>query len=126
MKTFGFILSFALLMSISSMAEEADSYDYETHLNDYYAMRRHEQQVTVSAARNLPGDTSVILQGSIIRSLGNERYVFRDNTGEITVEIKPAILQGFAVKESDYVEIYGSVDVNRLRTEIGVRRIRKL
>jgi uncharacterized protein (TIGR00156 family) len=124
MKNFGLILSVTLLIGISVMAEEA--YEYETHLNDYYAMRRQEQQVTVSAARNLPGDTNVILHGNIIRELGNERYVFRDNTGEITVEIRRSVLQEITVKESDYVEIHGSIDVNRLRTEIGVRRIRKL
>ena len=82
--------------------------------------------VTVAEARILPDDTRVTLQGYILNSLGRNRYTFRDNTGEITIEIERKVWRGLSVNENDHVEIYGEVDIERNRVEIEVKRIRKL
>ena len=42
------------------------------------------QTVTVSQAKNLPDHTLVLLTGSIVASLGREKFTFRDSTGDIT------------------------------------------
>src|SRR5690606_35257924 len=43
--------------------------------------------VTAAEAANLPDDTRVRVEGRIVRSLGDEEYEFRDDTGTMRVEI---------------------------------------
>lgn len=57
-------------------------------LSPAFAQHQHEMPVTtVKAAIALPDDTPVRLEGRIERELGDEKYLFRDETGEIVVEI---------------------------------------
>ena len=87
---------------------------------------RQYQTVTVSQAKTLPDDSLVVLTGNIIQSLGDEKYTFRDSTGDITIEIDRKIWRGLSVGVSDLVEISGEVDIERGRVEIEVKSIRKL
>jgi uncharacterized protein (TIGR00156 family) len=66
--------------------------------------------VTIEYAQTLPDDASVQLQGSIVRALGDEKYLFRDPSGEIVVEIDDDVWRGVTVRPSDWVEIRGEVD----------------
>ena len=79
---------------------------------------RQYQTVTVSQAKNLPDDFLVILTGNIIQSLGDEKYTFRDSTGDITIEIDRKVWRGLSVGVSDTVEIQGEVDVGRRGVKI--------
>jgi len=87
--------------------------------------RGQGQTVTVQAAKGLQDDTKVTLQGNIIRSLGDEKYTFRDATGEITIEIDNKIWKGVTVSENDKVDIFGEVEVKRNSVEIDVKSIAK-
>ncbi len=82
--------------------------------------------VTVVEAGKLRDDTRVLLQGSIIRALGDEMYIFKDATGEIMVEIDREVWRGLSVSETDTVEIRGEVEQEWARTEIDVKSIKKL
>lgn len=86
--------------------------------------------ITVMDAKNLRDDTRVVLRGNIVRSLGDEKYAFRDASGEITVEIDDDIWHGQMVSPKDPVEIRGEIDRDfRLSgdsVEIEVDQIRKL
>ncbi|MCL2845631.1 MAG: NirD/YgiW/YdeI family stress tolerance protein [Chitinivibrionia bacterium] len=90
--------------------------------------------VTASQAQRLRDDTRVILRGKILRSLGNSRYVFSDDSGEITLEIDQEVWHGLSISENDNVEIYGEIDIKNqdgrgrnVRTvEVDVKSIRKL
>lgn len=86
--------------------------------------------ITVMDAKNLRDDTRVVLRGNIVRSLGDEKYAFRDASGEITVEIDDDIWHGQMVSPKDPVEIRGEIDRDfRLSgdsIEIEVDQIRKL
>ncbi|GHU63573.1 hypothetical protein FACS189445_6800 [Spirochaetia bacterium] len=73
--------------------------------------RGQGQLVTALAAKNLPDDTRVILQGTIVQSLGDEKYTFRDSSGEIVIDIDRKVWRGLSVGINDRVEIYGEVDV---------------
>ena len=86
---------------------------------------RQYKTITVSEAKNLPDDSLVVLTGNIIQSLGDEKYKFRDSTGEIIIEIDQKIWRGLSVSVSDIVEISGEVDIERGRIEIEVKSIRK-
>jgi uncharacterized protein (TIGR00156 family) len=83
------------------------------------------QTITVSQAANLRDDTRVTLTGSIVESLGDENYTFRDSTGDIVIEIDRKIWRGLSVGVSDTVEISGEIDVNRRRVKIEVKSIVK-
>jgi uncharacterized protein (TIGR00156 family) len=65
---------------------------------------------TVVDTRILPDDAKVVLRGHIVRALGDEKYLFRDETGEISVEIDDDLWRGQRVEPKDAVEIRGEVD----------------
>jgi uncharacterized protein (TIGR00156 family) len=81
---------------------------------------------TVAEAKNLRDDTPVILQGKIERSLGDEKYLFSDDTGNIVIEIDNRIWGGLSVDENEAVEINGEIDREFRRNKVEVRTIRKI
>jgi uncharacterized protein (TIGR00156 family) len=81
---------------------------------------------TVAQALTFRDDAPVILKGHILRSLGNEKYLFSDDTGTITVEIERKTWRTISVNEKDLVEISGEIDRDRRSIEVEVKSIRKL
>jgi uncharacterized protein (TIGR00156 family) len=82
---------------------------------------------TVANAKSMRDDSPVRLQGHIIRSLGGEKYIFRDSTGEIVVEIDHDDWRGVTVTPDDKVEISGEIDRDFMHsTEIEVDSVKKL
>ena len=81
---------------------------------------------SVAEARALRDETPVILQGRIERFLGDERYLFSDDSGSITIEIEKRIWGNVSVDENDLVEISGEIDRDWRGVEVEVNRIRKL
>ena len=82
--------------------------------------------VTVADAKNLRDDSPVVLQGKIEMFLGNEKYLFTDSTGTITVEIDNRLWAGLSINQNDTVEISGEVDKNFRGVEIEVNSIKKI
>ncbi len=83
--------------------------------------------VSVEKAKNSKDDTYVVLQGYIDKSLGNEKYLFRDETGTIQIEIEGKKFRGLTVYPDDFVQISGEVDKGWLsETEIEVKNISKV
>ena len=82
--------------------------------------------LTVQQALGLRDDTPVVLQGRIIRALGNNRYLFTDDTGTITLEIERRAWGSLLVDENDLVEVSGEIDREWNRVEVEVNRIQKL
>jgi uncharacterized protein (TIGR00156 family) len=82
--------------------------------------------VTVDVAKGLRDDYPVALRGKIERFLGDEKYLFTDETGSIIVEIDNRLWRGLSVDQNDTVEIIGEVDRDFTRTEIEVSSIKKV
>ncbi len=83
------------------------------------------EKATVAQAKEMRDDTQVILQGFIESSLGDEDYMFKDETGSIRVEIDKDVWQGLNVTPNDKVEIQGEVDTHFYRpAEIDVHAIK--
>jgi len=76
--------------------------------------------VTVAEALQMKDDTAVVLNGQIEKSLGDEKYLFKDATGSITVEIDDEDWHGLDVTPESVVTIKGEVDKEMLSTEIDV------
>lgn len=63
----------------------------------------------VSDVQNMADDSVVYIQGYIIQNLGNEMYVFQDDTGKINVEIDDDML-GNNISPNTVVWIAATVD----------------
>jgi uncharacterized protein (TIGR00156 family) len=85
-----------------------------------------EPLISVSDAQTLKDDMPVRMQGTIVRSLGNKRYEFRDNSGTITVFIDRKLWMGISVTDQDTVEISGLIDKLFSTRRVKVRAIQKL
>ena len=66
--------------------------------------------ITVQEALNLNDEAKVVLKGNIINSLGDEKYTFKDATGEVVVEIDDEEWNGVKVTPENVVEIIGELD----------------
>lgn len=78
---------------------------------------------TVANALEASDDTKVQLTGKIISSLGDEHYLFRDQTGEIKIEIDHDLWQGRNVTPEMTIMIIGEVDKNWSKSVIDVDRL---
>ena len=76
--------------------------------------------VTVAQASEMSDDSVVKLQGYLVKSLGDEKYEFQDDSGTIIVEIDNEDWRGVEVAPSDRVEVRGEVDRERKGTELEV------
>lgn len=75
---------------------------------------------TVAEAAKLGDDTPVVLVGNIEKSLGDEKYLFKDASGSITVEIDNDDWRGVNVTPENVIEIRGEVDKELFDIKIDV------
>jgi uncharacterized protein (TIGR00156 family) len=81
--------------------------------------------VTVNAAKKLRDDSPVTLHGKIDRFLGDEKYLFSDNSGSVIIEVDRILWRGLIISETDMVEITGEIDKDFDGVEIDVSSIKK-
>ena len=79
--------------------------------------------ITVRQAREMRDDTYVVLQGNIVQRISNDKYLFEDQTGSITVEIEKKDWAGVTVTPNDTVRLFGEVDSGLFKTEIDVDHV---
>lgn len=80
------------------------------------------KSITVKQALSMRDDSMVVLTGKIVNSLGDEKYMFRDNTGEVMIEIDDEDWRGIKVTPNDTLEIVGEVDKEFMeQTKIDVK-----
>jgi uncharacterized protein (TIGR00156 family) len=65
---------------------------------------------TVKVARKAKDDTAVTLKGYIVADLGGEKYTFKDDTGEMVIEIDNKDWNGITVTPETKLMIQGEVD----------------
>lgn len=75
---------------------------------------------SVAEALKLNDDTPVVLVGQIEKSLGDEKYLFKDASGSVTVEIDNEDWRGVTVTPKDIIVIQGEIDKDFFKTEIDV------
>lgn len=78
---------------------------------------------TVSAAQEAVDDSWVILSGTILRQVGEERYLFQDATGTMVVEIDHEDWGNVTVNPETILRISGEIDREWGTTEIEVKQI---
>ncbi len=85
----------------------------------------NETIVTVDQVKNLRDDVPVVMMGKIVKSMGDEMYLFEDATGTIRVEIDDDDWRGQTVTPNDTVKLRGEVDAGIFTTEVDVDVIEK-
>lgn len=72
-------------------------------------------------------DQRVTLTGNVVKKVGREKYLFRDASGEIRIEIDEDVMPAQPFDDKKKVEIMGEVEKDFLRSvEIDVQAIRLL
>ena len=69
-----------------------------------------KNETTVAEALKMRDETYVSLTGKIVNSLGDEIYKFKDETGEVVVEIDDEDCRGVKVTPENTITINGEVD----------------
>ena len=69
---------------------------------------------TVSQVKYDGPDTTIILQGNIIKKIGQWDYLFKDSTGEIKIEINDPKWVNMNVTTGTLIRIYGKPGNGRI------------
>jgi len=69
-----------------------------------------KQLSKVSDVQNMADDSMVYVQGYIIENLGDENYVFQDDSGKINVEIDDDLMKNASIAPEAVVWIAATVD----------------
>lgn len=120
----GLFLAALLFLASSSFAQYSGNMksNISNKTGGYTAMK---QVTTVEQAKNSRDDTRVMLEGKIIEHIAKDKYLFIDNTGNITIEIDHDDWRGVVVGPNDTVVIYGEVDKDFKKIKIDVDYIEK-
>lgn len=128
MKNIGKFKIFLLLIATFAGSQVAVSKKYKGGFKETREpVEETFEIVSVEQAKNSKDDTYVVLQGYIDKSLGDEKYLFRDETGTIQIDIEDKKFRGLTVYPDDFVQISGDVDKGIFSaTEIEVKNISKV
>ena len=80
---------------------------------------------TIEKAKTYKDDMPVAIEGYIVEHLGKDKYLFRDSTVDITIEIDNENWNGMQISPKDKVTIHGEVDKDWMSIEIDVDSITK-
>ncbi|HNP60448.1 MAG TPA: NirD/YgiW/YdeI family stress tolerance protein [Nitrospirales bacterium] len=78
---------------------------------------------SISAAQEAVDDSWVVLSGTILRQVGEERYLFRDPTGTMIVEIDHEDWGNVTANPETILRVSGEIDRAWGTTEIEVKQI---
>ncbi len=81
--------------------------------------------MTIEQAKTLHDGATVSLRGNLIDHKGDDRYVFRDKSGEINVIIPSAVFDGREVQPDQMININGSLDKKAKESLVRVNRLQK-
>lgn len=81
---------------------------------------------TVAEALKMRDDSWITLRGNIEQQIGKKRYLFRDETGTINIEIDRKYWNGLTITPTDKVEIQGELDKDWNEVELDVKRVTKI
>ena len=86
----------------------------------------NESQTTVAGLSQKKDDDKVVLVGHLVQQTASERYLFKDETGLIEVEIEAEDLQGISIPVTGKVKIFGELDIENGKKWIEVDHLELL
>ncbi|AVP92938.1 MULTISPECIES: YgiW/YdeI family stress tolerance OB fold protein [Aeromonas] len=108
------VIGLVALMSVSSFAMAA------------YTGPQEQNKVSVAQLKDVADDQWVTLEGKLVKHLGGENYTFRDESGEVEVEVDGDVWRGVEVGPNDLIRIRGEVDHSWNKTEVEVEHLEKV
>lgn len=103
------VLASFLLISGISFAEFVGSSTYPTN----QGFQGGNTSYSLSSIKDVMGmydDQITMIKGNIVNRISDDKYLFRDATGEMVVEIDYKYWAGLQVTEKDVLELTGKVD----------------
>ena len=110
MKQFLLILSLVLITTAFTANTSLGEFHDTTNTN----------KTTISKALKMPHNSYVTLQGNIIKQISEDKYLFKDATGTITVEIDNDKWQNQNVNAKDKLELKGEIEKDLKGTKLDV------
>ena len=83
-------------------------------------------KTTIIEALKQPDDSYVKVEGSIIKKLSSDKYLFKDSTGTMTVEIDNEKWGNMDVSEKDKLELTGEIERKSNSIHLDVDTFKKL
>lgn len=114
-------LSSVVILSFSGVAVAQYSGPSENSANN----KEEHHQATISEILANPQDEAkVVVEGMLIRSIGDEMYVLSDGNSEINVEIDDDDFPNSPVSDTTRVRVEGEVDTHLIKdTDIEADRV---
>lgn len=81
---------------------------------------------SINEALKMKDDSFVVIQGNIVKRITNDKYMFKDSTGTITVEIDDEKWTGISANTKDKLELAGEIERKFNTVELDVDTIRKI
>lgn len=81
---------------------------------------------TISKAKRMFDDSVVTIRARITRRLGDEKYMARDETGEMMVEIDDDKWYGITATSADLLEMTGEIDKDFNKVKLDVFGLKKV
>ena len=75
---------------------------------------------------NMYEDQITIVRGNIVSRISDDKYLFKDKTGEMVVEIDYKYWAGLQVNEKDVLELTGKVDRDYNSVTLDVIAVKKV
>ena len=80
----------------------------------------------IKEALRMRDESYVTVRGNIVKRLTDDKYLFRDSTGEIVVDIDNEDWGGVTAGPQDTLELSGEIDRDFNKVEIDVGMVRKV
>ena len=94
-----------------------------------YAAGFQDSTVTKTSVVNalkMNHNSYVTIEGNIIKKIGDDKYMFKDNTGSITVEIDNDKWNDITVNSKDKLELSGEIEKKMYSVVLDVDTVKKV
>lgn len=110
-KLFAMMLTFCVALTPMSALACADYGSAESLTQKVKNLFRKKPQITyINQLEDVPNHKHIYLKGIISKSLGKNKYVFRDKTGRIDIHIPKAVVNERKFNPKQHLYFYASVE----------------
>lgn len=119
------------LLSMGAHAEEkgglksGDAPPPPHAIDDGYRGVEDARISTIEKAKEMHDGASVSFRGNLVKKTGEDRFLFRDKSGEIDVQIPPSVFDGREVKPDHLLTLSGSLDKKQKPAIVRVSHLEK-
>lgn len=120
------IIAILVLVLVCAAFVSAQGFTGEKAAKGGFTGGSKAEVTTVAQALKMKDDAKAVLRGNIVKQVGHEKYLFKDATGEIVIEIDDDDWGGVTVGPQDTVELIGEVDKDFNKIEFDVDIVKKV